>query len=126
MEMNSCKMFKYVQRIRNWELDSVIRRSFWFCKRKLGSFISQLHAMPLLKFDISIFHFEFFLMHNMKFSSKFIFILMLSQKLFKNGVFFLPDLRSQHFHILKYHPYIGRWIDRSISECFLLLQWSIY
>lgn len=37
------------------KLDSVIRRSFWFCRHKLRPFISQLHLMQLLKFDISIF-----------------------------------------------------------------------
>lgn len=36
------------------KLGSVIRRSLWFCKRKLRSFISQLHLMSSLKFDISI------------------------------------------------------------------------
>ena len=47
-----CSNMSSGSRIRKW--DSVIR-SLWLSKIKLGSFISQLYCMPLLKFYISIF-----------------------------------------------------------------------
>lgn len=90
------------------KLDSVIRRSFWFCKRKLGLFISQLHCMPLLKFDISISD-SFWIFSNVWYDIQVqIYFCIDDCPVFPKSciewaIFSLPNLMSKHFHKFKYY-----------------------